>query len=283
MTGVQTCALPIFYAAPDLGAASDGPRPLIASQYFARLSQRLINAITAMTNEGRLYEIDMRLRPSGNAGPVASEIESFARYHAESAWTWEHLALTRARVVAGPAALAGRIEAVIRDTLRRARDPVRLLVEVADMRRRIEAEHHADNPWRTKYVRGGLLDCEFIAQYLQLRHAADHAEILSPRTAEALARLAEAGVLAPEAANALIDATRLMRRLRGMLRLTIGGDRIEGHASAGLRAALARAGGAADFDALRDKLLAAEARVRALYAQIIDEPAEAAAPAPADE
>ncbi len=274
MTVSSDLDLTFVYAAPDPGAVSDGPRPLVASQYFARLSQRLINAITAMTNEGRLYEIDMRLRPSGNAGPVASEIESFARYHAESAWTWEHLALTRARVVAGPPALAERIEAVIRGTLRRPRDPMKLLVEVADMRRRIEAEHHADNPWRTKYVRGGLLDCEFIAQYLQLRHAAAHPEILSPRTVEAFARLAEAGVLAPEAAETLIEATRLMRRLRGMLRLTIGGDRIEGHASAGLRAALARAGGVADFDALRDKLLAAEARVRALYAEIIDTPAE---------
>jgi len=287
MTVSSDLDLTFVYAAPDLrtspGATSDGPRPLVASQYFARLSQRLINAITAMTNEGRLYEIDMRLRPSGNAGPVASEIESFARYHAESAWTWEHLALTRARVVAGPEALAGRIESVIRDALRHPRDPMKLLVEVADMRRRIETEHHADNPWRTKYVRGGLLDCEFIAQYLQLRHAAAHPEILSPRTVEAFARLAGAGVLAPEAAEALIEATRLMRRLRGMLRLTIGGDRIEGHASAGLRAALARAGGVTDFDALRDKLLAAEARVRTLYAQIIDTPAEAAPRTPTGE
>jgi len=277
MTVSSDLDLTFVYAVPDLAAVSDGRKALPASQYFARLSQRLINALTAMTNEGRLYEIDMRLRPSGNAGPVASEIESFARYHAESAWTWEHMALTRARVVAGPQPLVARIEAVIRDALCRPRDPARLVADVAEMRRRIEAEHAADNPWRTKYVRGGLVDCEFIAQYLQLRHAADHPEVLSPRAVVAFERLSQAGALSREDADQLIDAVRLLRRVRGMLRLTIGGDRIEAHASAGLRAALARAGDAVDFAALRSKLLAAEAAVRALYARIIDEPAAEAA------
>ena len=215
----------------------------------------------------------MRLRPSGKKGPLASEIESFARYHAEHAWTWEHMALMRARVIAGPDDLARRVEDVIRDALTRPRDAAALVVDVAAMRRRVEAEHHSDNPWRTKHVRGGLVDLEFIAEYLQLRHAAERPEVLSPTTIDAFACLGDAGLLSQKDAGTLVEATRLMRRVRGMLRLTIGGDRVEEQAPEGLRTALAMSAGARDFDDLRNRLLAAQAGVRALYARIIDDAA----------
>ena len=252
---------------------SDGPKPLPALQYFARLSQRLINALTALTGEGRLYEIDMRLRPSGKAGPVASEIDSFLSYQLEAAWTWEHLALTRARVIAGPESLSVRIEQGLRHVLTRPREPSKLLGDVSDMRRRMDVEHHVEIPWKTKYVRGGLVDMEFIAEYLQLRHASDHGEVLSANTIDAFERLGALGLINPEDRAALVDASRLMRRVRGMLRLTVDGAQVETHASVGLRTALARAGEAADFDSLRQKLLTAQADVRAIYARIIDEPA----------
>ncbi|MFQ5785027.1 MAG: bifunctional [glutamine synthetase] adenylyltransferase/[glutamine synthetase]-adenylyl-L-tyrosine phosphorylase [Alphaproteobacteria bacterium] len=283
MTVSSDLDLTFVYTSADRDAVSDGAKSLPASQYYARLSQRLINALTALTAEGRLYEIDMRLRPSGQKGPVASEIASFERYHAESAWTWEHMVLTRVRVVTGPPKLAKRIEAAVRGALTRPRDTYRLVAEVADMRRRMESEHHSDNPWRTKYVRGGLVDLEFIAAYLQLAHASRHPEVLSPRTIEAFTRLAEAGILAGKDADVLIAATRLMRRVRGMLRLTIGGDRVETGAPEALRALLARSGEVDDFNALRDKLLAAQERVRVLYARLIDEPAAAAHTASGDQ
>ncbi|MFQ5959246.1 MAG: bifunctional [glutamine synthetase] adenylyltransferase/[glutamine synthetase]-adenylyl-L-tyrosine phosphorylase, partial [Alphaproteobacteria bacterium] len=273
MTVTSDLDLTFIYASPAAGNVSDGPKPLPASQYFARLSQRLINALTALTAEGRLYEIDMRLRPSGKKGPLASEVESFVRYHEEHAWTWEHMALTRARVIVGPGDLAAWANDAIRDALLRPRDAAALVADVADMRRRIAAEHHSDNPWRTKHVRGGLVDLEFIAEYLQLRHAAEHPEVLSPTTVEAFARLGAAGLLPADDAGALVEATRLMRRVRGMLRLTIGGDRVEEQAPEGLRAALARSAGARDFDDLRNRLLEAQAEVRALYARIIEAPA----------
>ena len=273
MTVSSDLDLTFIYGGPADATLSDGAKPLPAPQYFTRLSQRLINALTALTGEGRLYEIDMRLRPSGEKGPVASEIGSFLRYQREQAWTWEHLALTRARVIAGPDDLGKRIMQGLSDVLARPREADKLLGDVAHMRLRMDAEHHVEIPWKTKFVRGGLVDVEFIVEYLQLRHAHDHGEILSANTIDAIERLGEAGLIGADDRRALVDASRLMRRVRGMLRLTVDGARVERHASAGLRAALARIGGSTDFDDLRDKLLTAQADVRAIYARIIDDPA----------
>src|SRR5690606_11623076 len=128
---------------------------------YARLSQRFINAVTAQTGEGRLYEVDMRLRPSGNSGPIATSLNAFRRYQQNEAWTWEHLALTRARVVAGAPAFAARIEGVLREILTRPRDPDQLAAEVADMRARIAEQHREDRAWDIKHRRGGLMDVEF--------------------------------------------------------------------------------------------------------------------------
>ena len=275
MTVSSDLDLIFIYATADAGSASDGAKPLPASQYFVRLSQRLINALTALTGEGRLYEIDMRLRPSGKSGPLASEIGGWLRYQTENAWTWEHMALTRARVVAGPEALADRIHQGIASVLARPRDPARLAAEVAEMRRRIDDEHHIDVPWKTKHVRGGLVDLEFIAQYLQLRHAHAHPDVLSRTTVDVFARAGAAGLLPAGDAEALAAATRLMRRVRGLVRLTVDGARIEEEASEGLRAARAGAGDAADFDALRDKLVEAQARVCEIFTRLIDAPAGA--------
>ncbi|HKJ74489.1 MAG TPA: bifunctional [glutamine synthetase] adenylyltransferase/[glutamine synthetase]-adenylyl-L-tyrosine phosphorylase, partial [Alphaproteobacteria bacterium] len=116
-------------------AQSDGQRQLSAPHYFATLSKRFINAITALTGEGRLYEVDMRLRPSGRAGPVATSLETFQRYHREHAWTWERMALTRARPIIGPAPLLDGISDTIRSVLTGQRDANRLVWDVADMRR----------------------------------------------------------------------------------------------------------------------------------------------------
>jgi glutamate-ammonia-ligase adenylyltransferase len=273
MTISSDLDLTFIYDSPEGVRQSDGTKPLLVSHYFARLSQRLINALTALTGEGRLYEIDMRLRPSGSTGPVASEIGSFMDYQRQAAWTWEHMALTRARVVAGPDDLASRVEAAIGNILHRPRDPDKLLADVASMRWRMDAEHHMDVPWKNKYVRGGLVDLEFIAEYLQLRHGAEHPDATAPNTVDAFRRLDDAGLLEPDQAAALISASLLMRRVRGMLRLTVDGVQLEHQSSEALRAALARTGEAADFEDLRKKLLAAQANVREIYARLIDQPA----------
>ena len=152
--------------------ASDGRRPLAAPVYYARLTQALIAALTAPMAEGMLYKVDMRLRPSGRQGPVATALPSFRRYQAEEAWTWEHLALTRARVVAGPRAVARAVAAAIAEVLAapaRRREGAR---GRRDMRRRLAEAHEAAaaNPWEVKLGPGRMMDIELLAQTGALIH-----------------------------------------------------------------------------------------------------------------
>ena len=270
--------LMFIYTAPAGTDASDGPRALSPAQYFARLSQRLINAVAAHTNEGRLYEVDMRLRPSGNAGPLASSFEAFVQYHDEAAWTWEHMALTRARVIAGPGELCSRINAVIADVLTRPRDPDKLLADVASMRARMDTEHHTEFIWEVKHLRGGLVDVEFIAQYLQLRHAHAKPDITAANTLAALERLHQVGALDPAVAGDLIEALELWQGIQAMLHLTIEGRlRREGEADIpqGLREALARVGGASDLATLENKMRTVATTVHGHFADLIEIPAKA--------
>ncbi len=145
--------------------ASEGRRPLAARAYYARLTQAFVTALTAPTAEGRLYEVDMRLRPSGRQGPVATSLESFSAYQRDEAWTWEHLALTRARPVAGNMALGADVEAVRREVLQRPRDPAATIADVVEMRARIaEAKGGGGGPLDAKIGPGRLQDIELIAQ-----------------------------------------------------------------------------------------------------------------------
>ena len=207
------------FEAPE-GARSDGEKPLPAETYYARLGQRLVSALTAKTAEGSLYEIDTRLRPSGNLGPVACSIDSFERYQMESAQTWEHQALTRCRVIAGSMALTGRIDGAVRAALARPRDALALAREVRAMRLRIFKEHGSDDPWNLKHARGGLVEAEFLAQFLQLRHAAEHPEILTPETIGVFERAAGQSIRSADS-RILIRAVCLYRRLQALLRLSL--------------------------------------------------------------
>ncbi|MFT5182084.1 MAG: glutamate-ammonia-ligase adenylyltransferase [Alphaproteobacteria bacterium] len=255
--------------------ASDGAKPLSLPHYYQRLGQRLINALTAMTGEGGLFEVDMRLRPSGNAGPISVSLETFAQYQRKSAWTWEHLALTRARVVAAKPAFATRIDRAIRESLVAERTPGDLLLAVSEMRHRHAGGHPVKSIWQIKYLRGGLVDCEFICQYLQLRHAHEHPDILDTGTVTAYNKLAGAGLLDRDKADDLIEATRLWRRLQGLLRITIEGDAVPEKFPAPLRATLTAAAGAVDFAALEAKVRETADRVFGYYNELIEEPADA--------
>ena len=256
--------------------SSDGDKPLSIAHYYQRLGQRLINALTSLTGEGRLYEVDMRLRPSGNAGPLSVSLESFSNYQRESAWTWEHLALTRARVVAGATEFAARIDDAIRDALTTERPADELSISVSKMRVRIAREHGTDNHWSVKHVRGGLVDCEFMAQYLQLRHAYEHSKILNTGTVSAYRNLAEAGLLDAGAAQTLVDATRLWRRLQGLLRLTLEGAANPDDFPVPLKRLLAEAAHMEDFTDLDAALVQTARAVKHLYDEIVEVPADAA-------
>src|SRR5258707_9408576 len=135
----------------------------------------------------------MRLRPSGRSGPLATQIDAFAIYQDEEAWTWEHMALTRARVVSSTAAFGARVESVIRAALCRPREPDALAADVIEMRRAIALEKGDDDRWDLKFAAGGLVDIEFVAQYLQLLHAAQQPEILDTSTARALEKARRLG------------------------------------------------------------------------------------------
>ena len=272
--------LVFLYDAPDKADQSDGPKPLALSVYYNRLAQRLISALTVPTAAGDLYEVDMRLRPSGNKGPVAIRFSGFVEYQATEAWTWEHMALTRSRVVASDADFAAKIQATIHATLTRKRDPQALLRDVAEMREQMWETNGKTAPLAIKHRVGGLVDIEFIAQYLLLKHAAKATGAIGVDTGTALRLLGEAGVLTREQARQLGKAHALWRRIQHLLRLIGSGAPKPADLSVALKRRLAEAAGRLDFDEAQQDIEACAKATRALYDQIIALPAAQLPPAP---
>jgi len=248
---------------------SDGPRPLYGAQYFARLTQRLISALTVQTNYGVLYPVDMRLRPSGRSGPLATQIDGFRSYQEREAWTWEHLALTRARVICGPPAFAERIETIIREVLCHKRDSAVIAADVAEMRGAIAKEKGDADPWELKYAAGALVDIEFVAQYLQLVHAAETPAILDPSTARTLEKAERHGVLRAEDAAVLRPAVTLFHNLTQILRLCLPGKFAPASASTEVLSLLARAADLPDFPALQAYVAETQRQVRECFVRIV--------------
>jgi glutamate-ammonia-ligase adenylyltransferase len=248
---------------------SDGPRPLHGAQYFARLTQRLISASTTRTNYGVLYDVDMRLRPSGRAGPLASRLDSFAAYQDREAWTWEHMALTRARVISSSPQFRHKIERIMRAVLTRPRERSVITSDVAEMRRAIATEKGDDDIWDLKYAKGGMVDIEFIAQYLQLVHAAEHPEILNVNTLMVLDNAAHLGVLPPSAVEVLRPAARLYHDLTQILRLCVSASFHPEIAGEDLLRVLTRAGDAPDFSSLEARVRETQAEVRRVFRTLI--------------
>jgi glutamate-ammonia-ligase adenylyltransferase len=269
MTATSDLDLILIYDFDEATPESDGPRSLYGAQYFARLTQRLINALTAQTNYGALYQVDMRLRPSGRAGPLATQIAGFASYQEGEAWTWEHLALTRARVVSASPAFKARVETVIHDVLQRPRDAQLTAGDVVEMRAAIAKEKGDQDRWDLKYAAGGLIDIEFIAQYMQIVHAHELPEILDTSTARVLDKAWALHVLAVEDAEVLRPAARLYQDVTQILRLCLAGPFDLKTAGAGLLRLLARAGDVPDFAALEATLIETQAKVRASFVRIL--------------
>jgi glutamate-ammonia-ligase adenylyltransferase len=262
--------LMLIYDHPEDAGDSTGPRELPPVVYFTRAAHAYIAAVTSPGADGQLYAVDMRLRPSGNKGPVAVSLGAFCRYHAESAWTWERMALTRARVIAGPAALRARIEAAIVAALAAAGPPERVRADAASMRARLARELPPAGPWDVKLRPGGLMEVEFIAQTLQLIHAAAAIGLCHPTTRIALGNLAAAGHLPEDDAALLIRADRLWRTVQGMLRITFG--RAPPPALTDAAAGpLLRTTGAVDVAALHASLDALAGQVRAAFIRHIGE------------
>ncbi len=279
MTITSDIDLVTLYDLPEGADQSDGSKPLPPGTYFIRLTQRLTTAITTLTGEGKLYDIDMRLRPFGDDGPLAAHVDSFQTYECEQAWTWEHMALTRARVIAGPPSLRDRIDGIRAKVLTAPRDPDKLVSDVASMRARMARAHPARSPWAVKHRRGGLVDVEFLAQYLVLRHAADQPKLVEARdTARAFELLREGGILDGERADTLIDAARRLLSVQSIIRLTGEGRFEEEAATSALRDLLAKAGGADDFEAFKCDMEDVAAKVVRMFEELIAEPAARLAP-----
>ena len=269
MTAASDLDLILLYDFDASEPASDGDRPLMGSQYFARLTQRLIAAISAPTAEGTLYAVDFRLRPSGNAGPIATHIDAFADYQAKEAWTWEHMALTRARPIAGDAGLMAEAAAAVRAILLSPHDVRKVKDDARDMRALLAAEKPAEGAFDLKQVAGGLVDIEFIAQCLQLAHGTAHPALLATETEVALAAASRAGLLPKAEAEILLPTLRLYQRLTQILRLCVDGPfRLE-TAPRGLLTLLARASELPDVATLQAHLKATQRDVRAAFERLI--------------
>jgi len=238
-------------------AESDGPKPLRATDYFNRLAPRVTAALSVATAAGPLYEVDTRLRPSGTDGLLAISVESFAAYQAEKAWTFEHMALARARPVYGSAAGRAALAGVVDAALRRPRDRARLVADAVAMRREMNAHKPPAGPFDIKLGPGGLVDLEFAVHVLQLGHGIG----LSPRLEVALAALAEAGLVGPD----IDPALRLLTRILVMQRLMAPGAEIPPAPS---RPLVARACGLPDWKALIAAHDRARGAVAALWAQV---------------
>jgi len=269
MTAGSDLDLVLIFDHDEKAEMSDGKRPLSPGQYFTRFTQRLINAVTAPTAEGVLYEVDMRLRPSGNKGPVATSLASFMQYHRDHAWTWESLALTRARVVAGNASLADDLGRVIAEDLCRPRDKAKVTADVVDMRRLMLKENAPYGLWDIKRAQGGLVDIEFIAQYLQIVHAHAVPEILHTTTYRALEKLIAARFLGEAEGRLLREACLLYQRLTQVLRLCVTGPYDPRKVPSGLNRIVASATTAPDIGSAEALLAETQAQVAAVFSRIV--------------
>ncbi len=269
MTAGSDLDLVLLYNCDPDAPESDGGRPLHAATYYARLTQRLVSALTTPTNAGKLYDVDLRLRPSGRSGPVATSLASFAIYQRDQAWTWEHMALTRARVVSASPAFRARVATLIREVLRRERDPAKIAHDVHEMRAMIAKDKGEGDRWDLKYAAGGLIDIEFAAQFLVLVHAAKHPTIVDTNTVRVLEEAQALNLIDAADGELLRAAAKLYHDLTQLLRLCLPGRFDPKTAGPGLLALLARAGGLPDFATLEAHLADTQARVRQVFTRIL--------------
>ncbi len=271
LTPTSDLDLVLIYDAPEEAFSTGGSKSFPAPAYYLRLAQRIMSAFTVTTREGTLYTIDMRLRPNGEKGPLACSLEAFVKYQAQDAWTWEHMALTRTRVVFGPQRLRDAVNKTIDDVLMHPRDMNTLVVAVDQMRTLMRGEQKDAGIWDLKRHPGGLIDAEFILQYLLLKHPS--ARPTEPRPATIIANLVAAKAVSSDDGDDLLRAIELWTRLQFMVRVLAEGELPDDSTPLGLKRKLAATAEMPDFSALEDLMRETAARVSVLFAEIITEPA----------
>lgn len=247
---------------------SDGEKPLPPSLYFLRFTQRLIAAMSAPTGEGVVYELDFRLRPSGKAGPLATHIDAFRQYQMEEAWTWERQALTRARPVAGDAALGRRAALIVGKVLARGIEGERLKSDIREMRALIDKEKATDNPFDVKTAKGGFIDVEFVGQYAALaqgRRPAGEAATSIP----AMLRQGAPALFGANDAEALAAAHEIYGRVLQLNRVCLDEPFDPATAPEGLKRMLCLAFDLPTIEAVGAHLAETQADVRRLFDRLI--------------
>ncbi|MEA1831967.1 bifunctional [glutamine synthetase] adenylyltransferase/[glutamine synthetase]-adenylyl-L-tyrosine phosphorylase [Methylobacterium durans] len=267
LTAESDLDLVVLYDFDPENRTSTGPRPLDAAVAYNRLTQRLVAALTVPTRRGGLYEVDLRLRPGGGQGMIAAQLRSFRSYALEEAELWEHMALTRARVIAGDADLGAEVAEVIRTIVCQPRDPATVNRAVREMRALVAREKGDAGPLDLKLAPGGLLDLDFLAQALVLGHAAAHPDLAGRDAPGVLRRAADHGLLSEDVAERLCAAYRLFDDVHHWQRLMVEGDPTA--AAPVALARLAAATGMPDARALTAQLDAERTEVRALFERLL--------------
>lgn len=221
MTSSSDLDLVFIHHTPD-GAMTDGDKSIPGSLYFTRIGQEIINILTAPTSEGHAYEVDMRLRPSGKSGPVTIAFDRFASYQMDNAWTWEHMALIRARIITGfqHDDLATQIENCLANVMKIERSKSRVIADARDMRQRIAKHHQPRSGHDLRLITGGLIDLDFFAQMMQLMHPLENGQRLGQATA-AIASLGMRQIISAKEADTLAKSCQVLMDLNQMMRLTM--------------------------------------------------------------
>lgn len=254
--------------------ASGEGSDLSVSEYFARAGRRMITGLTAMTGEGTLYDIDTRLRPSGKDGPVASSVESFTQYYHGTAWTWEFMALTRARALTGNNAFKLKIKNTIKELLRQPRDRAQLATDIRDMRDKIAKEHPATSPLDIKYIRGGLIDIEFITQFLQLAYGQQHPAILKRSPEKVLSACLKSALVEQHILEDCLVACEIYRNLQFYSRVIGIKDLSDAEMSGNLKATLMNLLNSdkqskQSFEEMQDDLIALQKTIEGYFNAVI--------------
>ena len=276
MTAASDVDLIFVYDAPE-GALSKGAKPVEAPQYFMKFVRRLLAALSAVTEEGALFEVDMKLRPSGGAGPAAVSLSAFRKYYGESAWTWEQMALLKARVVAGDDRVSTVARAVIDAAIVRPRDKAALATDVHDMRCRLADAKTSQGPFDVKTAVGGLADLDFALEFLALAEGARLGPP-PPATADLIAHLKQGGALAEKDAAGLRPASEAFETIMQVSRAATGGTFSPDASGEALRTRMAAALGARAIAGAEEELVRRQHVVREFYEGVVARQAGALRP-----
>ena len=268
MTATSDLDLVIVYDAPQ-DAVSDGEKPLYAAEWFARLTQRLVTALSAPLRNGALYEIDLRLRPSGRKGPVAVSLDAFRTYQDKEAETWEHMALSRARPILGASSLQAELSATIRTIIAKKRNIKSVSKDIASMRCLISKEKPPGGRFDIKMMPGGLVDIEFIAQFLILAHAAEHPILVGLGTLEAIQAAETCSIVSSDDMARLFEAFQITTSLSQFLRIVLIDDNAVDQQPEGFRRKLAQATGLPSFKMLVSEIDRTSKDVRRIFERVV--------------